>query len=95
MKTFYRRKSYLTNLFLKKLQEFGRKARKNKGSITNSKCIDCHSNLRNNVEIFDSKYRIVLDNSESQTNLVPFVPALNKNEITFSVKDVDNDTMQL
>ena len=44
---------------------------------------------------FYSKYCTVLDNTDSQTNLFPFVSALNDTIIDFSVRDVDNATMWL
>ena len=47
------------------------------------------------AKFFDSKYRSVLDNSDSQTNLVPFILVLNSTAISFSDKDVDNAIMRL
>ena len=85
----------LSKFISKKPKEFWKEVRRIKGSITNSKCIDGHSNPHDVVKIFDSKYRTVLDNSDSQTNLVPFVTALNNTTIVFSVKDVDNAIMRL
>ena len=78
-----KRKSYLANLFVKKPNNFGKKIRRIKGSITNSKGIDGHSNPHDVVKIFDSKYLTVLDNSDSLKNLVPFVTALNNTTIVF------------
>ena len=89
------KKEILLNKFTsKKPKDFWKEVRRNKCSVANSKCIHGHSNPHDVVKIFDNKYRTVLDNSESQINLVLFVPALNNTTTHFSVKDVDNAIMQ-
>ena len=45
---------------------------------------------RDVAKFFESRYRTELDNSESQINLDPFVPALNNTTKTFLVKDAGN-----
>ena len=57
-----------------------------KGSITNNKSVDGHSNPSDVIKILDIKLWAVLDNCESQTNPVPSDSALNTSTITFSVK---------
>ena len=69
--------------------------RRNKACLTNSKSIDEHSNPRDVIKNFDSKYRAVLDKCEAQTNSVPSVSALNTATLTFSVKYVENPFMGL
>ena len=81
------KKGVLLNKFIsKKPKEFWNEVRRIKGSITNSKSVDGHSNPHDVVKIVDSKFRTVQDNSESQTNLVPFVNALNNTPFVFQLK---------
>ena len=90
------KKEILLSRFISiKPQKNWEEVRRIKGSIINSKYTDGHSNLHDVVKIFDCKYRTVLDNSDSQTNLVPFVTALNNTTIVFSVRDVDKAIMRL
>ena len=63
--------------------------------MTNSNCVDGHSNQHDIVENFISKHRTILDSSGSQSNLVLIVPALNNNTITISARDVDNANKRL
>ena len=67
----FKKEILLNKFILKKNKEFWKEVRRFKGSITKSRYIDGHSNPHDFVEFFDSKYRTTLDNSDSQTNLVP------------------------
>ena len=78
-------KSYSTNLSIKN-KELWKEVGMIKGSITNSKCIDGHSNPHDVVNNLYSKFRTVLINSDSHTNLVLLVPALNNTTIIFFSK---------
>ena len=90
------KKEILLNDFIsKKTMEFQKDVRRIKDDITNSKCKDGHLILHDVVKTFDSKYRTVLDNSDSQTSLVLLVPVQNNITITFSVKYIDNAIMRL
>ena len=52
----------------KKTKEFWKEVRKIKGNTTVSRCLDDTSISQDTVNIFDRKYREVLDNSECQAH---------------------------
>ena len=86
----------LLNKFISKQpKEFWSEVRRIEGPINNTKRTDGHSNPSDIFKNFDSKYRTILYTSESQTNPLPSVPALNSTTNTFLVNNFDNAIMRL